>query len=165
MQSAPGTWLIMLIDSTWSNLYNIGVKRVTTSRLNICHRISTWSCFVFLWLYIKGLLGLTHILQGYFTVILVPLWLMVTNAALDYIYASACKCWRYYVFGLSVRPSVRSLKCPLSTCTWVRWSIRLSVTVFQHVRLSDRPERFLGISWGMAWKFTCWCILTTFRTY
>ena len=45
-------------------------------------------------------------------------------------YASAFRCRRHYVFGLSVRPSVRSLKYPLLTCTWVRWSIRPNVTVF-----------------------------------
>ena len=60
---------------------------------------------------------------------------------------SLCLCRRHYVFGLSVRPSVRSLKYPLSTCTWVRWSIRSTVTVLWHVRPSVRPERFLGICW------------------
>ena len=43
----------------------------------------------------------------------------------------------------SVRPSVRSSKYPLSTCTWVHWSIRPTVTVLWHVR----PKRFPGISW------------------
>ena len=41
----------------------------------------------------------------------------------------------------SVRPSVRPSVCP-----------------------SVRPERFPGICRGMAWNFTCWCILTIFRT-
>ena len=41
----------------------------------------------------------------------------------------------------SVRLSVRSLKYPLLTCTWVRWSTRPTVTVLRHVR----PERFPGI--------------------
>ena len=53
----------------------------------------------------------------------------------------------------SVRPSVRSLKYPLLTCTWVRWSTRPTVAVLRHVRPSVRPsvcpsvrlERFLGI--------------------
>ena len=36
----------------------------------------------------------------------------------------------------SVRPSVRSLKYPLLTCTWVRWSTRPTVTVLRHVRPS-----------------------------
>ena len=53
----------------------------------------------------------------------------------------------------SVRLSVRSLKYPLLTCTWVRWSTRPTVTVLRHVRLSVcpsvcpsvRPERFPGI--------------------
>ena len=39
-------------------------------------------------------------------------------------------------FGLSVRPSVRSLKYPLLTCTWVRWSTQPTVTVLRHVRPS-----------------------------
>ena len=45
----------------------------------------------------------------------------------------------------SVRPSVRSPKYPLSTCTWVRWSILPTVTVLRHVRPSARPSRFPGI--------------------
>ena len=45
----------------------------------------------------------------------------------------------------SIRPSVRSLKYPLSTCTWVRLSIRPTVTVLRHVSLSVCPERFQGI--------------------
>ena len=68
-------------------------------------------------------------------------------------YASAFRRRRHYVFGLSVRPSVRSLKYPLLTCTWVRWSTRPTVTVLRHVRRSVcpsvcpsvRPERFPGI--------------------
>ena len=52
---------------------------------------------------------------------------------------------RHYVFGLSVRLSVRSLKYPLFTCTWVRWSNRPTVTVLRHVRPSVHPERFPGI--------------------
>ena len=50
----------------------------------------------------------------------------------------------------SVRPSVRSLKYPLLTCTWVRWSTRPTVTVLRHVRPvrpSVPPERFPGICW------------------
>ena len=39
----------------------------------------------------------------------------------------------------SARPSVRSLKYPLLTCTWVRWSTRPTVTVLRHVRPSVRP--------------------------
>ena len=82
-------------------------------------------------------------------------------------YASAFRRRRHYVFGLSVRPSVRSLKYPLSTCTWVRWSTRPTVTVLRHVRPSVRRgfRAFAGeLMEGMAWNFTCWCILTTFRT-
>ena len=40
----------------------------------------------------------------------------------------------------SVRPSVRSLKYPLLTCTWVCWSTRPTVTVLRHVRPSVRPS-------------------------
>ena len=36
----------------------------------------------------------------------------------------------------SVRPSVRSLKYPLLTCTWVCWSTRPTVSVLRHVRPS-----------------------------
>ena len=43
---------------------------------------------------------------------------------------------RHYVFGLSVRPSVLRMKYPLSTCTWVCWSIQPTVTILRHVRLS-----------------------------
>ena len=69
-------------------------------------------------------------------------------------YASAFRRRRHYVFGLSVRPSVvLSLKYPLLTCTWVRWSTQTTITVLRHVppsvRLSVcpsvRPERFPGI--------------------
>ena len=86
-----------------------------------------------------------------------------------YFYASAFRRRRHYVFGLSVRPSVRlsvrSLKYPLLTCTWVRWSTRPTVTVLRHVRPSVRPsvcpsvrpERFPGIcrrmQWGIGLKF------------
>ena len=49
----------------------------------------------------------------------------------------------------SVCPSVQSLKYPLLTCTWVRWSTRPTVTVLRHVRPSVRPERFPGICWRM----------------
>ena len=60
----------------------------------------------------------------------------------DY-YASAFRRWRHYVFGLPVRPSfrlsVQSLKYPLLTCTWVRWSTRPTITVLRHVR--PEPHR------------------------
>ena len=62
----------------------------------------------------------------------------------DFFYASAFRRRRHYVFGLSVRPSgcpsVRSLKYPLLTCTWVRWSTRPTVIVLRHVRLSVHPS-------------------------
>ena len=81
--------------------------------------------------------------------------------------ASAFRRRRHYVFGLSVRPSVRSLKYLLLTCTWVRWSTRPTVTVLRHVRPSVRRGfRAFALERmeGMAWNFTCWCILTIFRT-
>ena len=88
-----------------------------------------------------------------------------------YSYASAFRRRRHYVFGLSVRPSVRSLKYPLLACTWVRCSTRSTVTVLRHVRPSVRLSvqrgfrAFAGERMeGMARNFTCWCILTTFRT-
>ena len=37
--------------------------------------------------------------------------------------------------------SVRSLKYPLLTCTWVRWSTQPTVTILRHVRPSVRPSR------------------------
>ena len=43
----------------------------------------------------------------------------------------------------SVRPSVRSLKYPLLTCTWVRWSTRPTVTVLRHVRPSGEVSGHL----------------------
>ena len=60
-------------------------------------------------------------------------------------YASAFRRRRHYVFGLSVCPSVQSLKYPLLTCTWVCWSTRPTVTILRHVRPSVRLERFPGI--------------------
>ena len=59
-------------------------------------------------------------------------------------YASAFRRRRHYVFGLSVRPSVRpsvrSLKYPLLTYTWVCWSTWPTVTVLRHVRPSVCPS-------------------------
>ena len=94
-------------------------------------------------------------------------------------YASAFRRRRHYVFGLSVRPSVRpsvrSLKYPILTCTWVHWSTRPTVTVLRHVRPSVRLSvppsvrrgfrAFAGERMeGLARNFTCWCILIIFRT-
>ena len=68
----------------------------------------------------------------------------VIDLFIVHFYASAFRRRRHYVFGLivrpSVRPSVRSLKCPLLTCTWVRWSTRPTVKVLRHVRPSVRPS-------------------------
>ena len=59
------------------------------------------------------------------------------------IYASAFRRRRHYVFGLSVRPSVRSLKYPLLTCKWVRWSTQPTVTVFTACP-SVRPSVYIN---------------------
>ena len=79
----------------------------------------------------------------------------------SYLRPSACRCIRLSAHYPSVFmppplgagcnmfsdcPSVRSPKYPLSACTWVRWSIRPTVTVFRPVRPSVRPDRFPGIS-------------------
>ena len=101
-------------------------------------------------------------------------------------YASAFRRQRHYVFGLSIRPSirpsVRSLKYPLLTCTWGRWSTRhvrpsvrpsiLCLSVYSPSILcpSIRPSVRRGF-WafareckeGLAWNFTSWCILIIFR--
>ena len=42
----------------------------------------------------------------------------------------------------SVRPSIRSPKYPLSTCTWVLWSIQPTVTIFWSVCPSVHLDRF-----------------------
>ena len=67
----------------------------------------------------------------------------------------------------SVRPSARSLKYPFFTCTWVRWSIRPTVTILRHVRPSVQTgfRAFAGERIeGMVWNFACSCILTTYIT-
>ena len=43
----------------------------------------------------------------------------------------------------SVHQSVRSLKYPLLTCTWIRWSTRPTETVLQHVRPSGEVSGHL----------------------
>ena len=65
-----------------------------------------------------------------------------------YFYASTFRRRRHYVFTLSVHPT-ESLKYPLSTCTWVCWSIRPTVTVLRHVRPSGEVSRHLPEN---AWK-------------
>ena len=53
---------------------------------------------------------------------------------------------RHYVFGLSIRPSVRPKpEIPLLTCTWVRWSTRPTVTVLWHIRPSVRPSVWTSV--------------------
>ena len=97
-------------------------------------------------------------------------------------YASAFRRRRHYVFGLSVRPSVRPkpeipsfdlyigplvhptnryrfTACPSvrpSICPSVRLSVRPSVRRGFRAFAGDCME-------GLAWNFTCWCILTIFR--
>ena len=102
-------------------------------------------------------------------------------------YASAFRRRRHYVFGLSVRPSVRLSVRPsirpkpeiasfdLYMCPLVHPTNRNRFTACPSVRLSVRPSvrpsvrrgfrAFAGERMeGMAWNFTCWCILTVFRT-
>ena len=81
-------------------------------------------------------------------------------------YVSTFRRRRHYVFELPIRPYVRSPKYmyPLYTCTWVRWSIRPTVTVLRHFRPSVRRcfRAFAGKHMeGMAWNFAYWCILIT----
>ena len=114
-------------------------------------------------------------------------WNFQMYFAVGTFYASAFRRRRHYVFGLSVRPSVHPSVRPsvrpkpeipsfdmymgplvhptnrnrFTACPSVRPSVRLSV----------RPSVRRGF-WafagecmeGMAWNFTCWCILTIFRT-
>ena len=84
-------------------------------------------------------------------------------------YASAFRGRRHYVFGLSVRPSVSPSEA-WNTLFWpVHGSVGpadqpfYSISVRPSVRRGFRAfagERMEGI----AWNFTCWCILTIFRT-
>ena len=106
-------------------------------------------------------------------------------------YASAFRRRRHYVFGSSVRPSIRpsvrpSVR-PSEAWNTLFWPVHGSVgppdqplpfygmSVRPSVRLSVRPSvrpsvrrgfrAFAGECMeGLAWNFTCWCILTTFRT-
>ena len=70
-------------------------------------------------------------------------------------YASTFRHQKHYVFRLSVcpsiRPSVQSLKYPLSTCTWVRWSIRPTVTIFRPNRSSVRPSEEVSRHFPEEW--------------
>ena len=84
-----------------------------------------------------------------------PIFRQRTNAPIfpvhNYFYASAFRRRRHYVFGLSVR----SLKYPLLTCTWVRWSTRPTVTVLRHVRPSGEVSGHLPENawreWPLIW--------------
>ena len=90
-------------------------------------------------------------------------------------YASSFRRRRHYVFGLSVRPSVRPKpeipSFDLYMGPLVHPTNRNRFTACPSVRLSVRPSvrrgfrAFAGECMeGMAWNFTCWCILTIFRT-
>ena len=86
-------------------------------------------------------------------------------------YASAFRRRRHYVFGLSVRPSVRPkpeipsfdlFMGPLvhptnrnrfTACPSVSPSVRRGFRAFAGERMA-----------GMTWNYTCWCILTIFRS-
>ena len=90
---------------------------------------------------------------------------------LSYFYASAFRRRWHYVFGLSVRPSVRpkpeipsfdlymgplvhpTNRNRFTACPSVRPSVRRGFRAFAGERMEE-----------MAWEFTCWCILTIFRT-
>ena len=107
--------------------------------------------------------------ESRFMFIIHCLCLIASEWAPLYIYSSTFRHRRHYVFGLSVRPSVRPTEAwyPPSTCTWFRWSIRPTVTGSRPVRPSFRVD-FWAVSGErierIAWKFVCWCILTPFRT-
>ena len=79
-------------------------------------------------------------------------------------YASAFRRRRHHVFGLSVRPSVRPSVCPKPEIP----SFDLYMGPLVHLtNLSVRRgfQAFAGERMkGMAWNFTCWCVLTIFRT-
>ena len=90
-------------------------------------------------------------------------------------YASAFRRRRHYVFGLSVRPSVRPKpeipSFDLYMGPLVHPTNRNHFTACPSVRPSVCPSvrrgfrAFAGECMeGLAWNFTCWCILTTFRT-
>ena len=85
--------------------------------------------------------------------------------------ASAFRPRRHYVFGLSIRPSVRP-KPEISSFDLymgplVHWTNRNRFTACPSVRPSVQRgfQAFAGECMeGLAWNFTCWCILTIFRT-
>ena len=102
-------------------------------------------------------------------------------------YASAFRRRRHYVFGLSVRPSVRLSVRPsvrpkpeipsfdLYIGPLVHPTNRYRFTACPSVRLSVRPSVRPSVRRGfrafarecmegLGWNFTCWCILTIFRT-
>ena len=97
------------------------------------------------------------------------LWQVIIRVL--YFYAAAFRGRRYYVFGLSVRPSVRPkpeipsfdlymgplvhlTNCDRFTaCPSVRPSVRRGFRAFAGERMK-----------GIAWNFTCWCVLVIFRT-
>ena len=125
-------------------------------KISTCHRVVKSATFRMLAIGIKIVLYRLNILQP-------PALALTTKWNDNYLFTSSY----LYIFmppplgagGImfsgcpSVRPSVRSLKYPLLTCTWVRWSTRPTVTVLRHVRSSVRlsvrpsvrPERFPGI--------------------
>ena len=86
---------------------------------------------------------------------------------LSFCYASAFRRRRHYVFGLSVRPSVRPKpeipSFDLYIGPLVHPTNRYRFTACPSVRRGFRA--FTGDCMeGLAWNFTCWCILTIFRT-
>ena len=80
----------------------------------------------------QWLLGISKLLVS-----CVPMWLFRSS----FFMRLPLGAWGIMFSGCpSVCPSVGSLKYPLSTCTWVRWSIQPTVTVLWHVRPSVRPS-------------------------
>ena len=71
-------------------------------------------------------------------------------------YASAFRRRRHYVFGV-VRPSVRPKPEIPAFYLYMGPLVRPSVWRGFRAFAGERME-------GMAWNFTCWCILTIFRT-
>ena len=108
---------------------------------------------------------------------------VMQNFKFCHFYAPAFRRRRHYVFGLSVRPSVRRYVRPkpeipsfdlymgplvhpinrnhFTACPSVRMSVRMSVR--PSVRRGFRAFVRECME-GLAWSFTCWCILTIIRT-
>ena len=105
-------------------------------------------------------INITHVLHDSFT---------GAGTNLLFVMPPAFRRERHYVFGLSIRPSVRSLFPPVHGS--VGPSDQLWPFCGMSVRPSVCPPVWRGLRAfarecmeGMAWNFACWCILATFRT-